>query len=198
MPERMEFDVVIKDSGTGRILRRRRAGRRSLNKAAADVGRGAGGAANSLRQLDRVARAGGMRVLAKDVHYSKQQLDALGKAAQAANGRLVGAERAFGLNAAGADAFTRASTPAAAAPGFISPTAATAAAQLQGLGKFSAHATLALAGLSVVAIAAGAALVGSVKAAIAFESSFVGIRKTVAGTEAEFAKLEKQNRALAI
>src|SRR3990172_7077318 len=198
MVERMELDVVIKDSGPGRILRHLRSEMSSLNKAAADVGRGAGGAANSLRQLDRVARAGGMRVLAKDVHYSKQQLDALGKAAQAANGRLVGAERAFGLNAAGVDAFTRASTRAVAALGFISPTAATAAAQLQGLGKFSAHATLALAGLSVVAIAAGAALVGSVKAAINFESSFTGIRKTLDLTEPEFKKLERANRDLAL
>lgn len=198
MVERVEIEFVEKQRGDAAAkVSRTLVG---LEKNALKAGGGARGMNAAMRDANRTLATVGATLSHKvtpSVNLATKQMRLLQQQAAATDLQLKFANRAFGLNATGADAFARASTRAVAALGFISPTAATAASQIQGLTHLSAGATLALAGVTVVAIAAGAALVGSTKAAIDFETSFVGIKKTVEGTDAEFAKLEKQNRSLA-
>ena len=200
MPERIELGFRIRDEGSGQIKKLSQE-LKNLNASINAGTRSTAASAATLKQAKEMAAKFGL-VLVKDtapaVKATAAQLDALTRSAAAMDHSVRQASGAFGLSRAGADAFTRAATRTTAALGFISPTAATAAAQLDGLFQLSATGTLILAGASVGAIALATGLYKSTQAAIAFESSFVGIRKTVEATDEEFAELGRQNRALAI
>lgn len=173
---------------------------KAFNAAVAAGAKGGAAGASVIKALNQqaVAFGGTLKTLViPTVKRTAAELAAFERVANAANRTFVANNKAFGLNAAGADAFTRAATRGVAALGFISPTAATASAQLVGLTNASAGATLAIGAGVVGVIALATALTVSAKAAINFESSFIGIKKTVEGTPQEFRQLSDENRNLA-
>lgn len=195
----IKFDLSARDTVTGRFKSARQELAR-LGKTASTTAAQSKLAAASLKQLRADATAAGMGLKSTATPAIKQSAESLRNLevrARAANLQLVNTRGVMGLTASGANAFTRAATRATAAIGFISPTAATASAQLIGLTNASAGATLAIGALAIGAIALGGVLFKSSQAAIEFESSFRGIRKTVDATEQEYAVLEKANRNLA-
>jgi TP901 family phage tail tape measure protein len=197
--ERIEFELVARSRTTGQFKKTEDELNR-LGKAAAGASGSSKASASSIKQLQQVAGQLGLTLERKTtpaVKLSKQQMDAFTRSVDQAGFALKRTDRALGLSRSGADAFTRAATRGVAAIGFISPTAATASAQIVGLTKASAAMTLAIGAAAVGAIALGTGLFFSAKAAISFESSFRGIRKTVSATVDEFARLESQNRKLA-
>lgn len=199
MVERIEFELIARSRTTGQFKKTEDELKR-LGKAAASASGSSKASAASIKQLQQVAGQLGLTLERKTtpaIKLSKQQMDAFARSVDQAGFALKRTDRALGLSRSGADAFTRAATRGVAAIGFISPTAATASAQIVGLSKASAGMTLAIGAAAVGAIALGTALFASSKAAINFESSFRGIRKTVSATEEEFARLESQNRRLA-
>lgn len=200
MGERLEFELAAKDKST-KQFRSVEAEVKRLNKTVAAGTSGSKAAAASLKQLRQAADSLGVELAGDTVPAANAAAGAIrnsGREAARAGAQLHQLKNKLGLTRSGADAFTRAATRTVGAIGFISPTAATASAQLVGLTNASAGMALALGAGAVGAIALGTALIGSSKAAINFETSFRGIRKTVDATEAEYAQLESQNRKLAI
>lgn len=199
MPERLEFELSARDKASGQMRNVEKEVQR-LNKTVAAGAKGSKAAAASLKQLRQAADLLGKELagdVAPSVKRATGELRNMERQAGATTRSMRGVDRQMGLSASKANAFTRAATRGVAAIGFISPTAATASAQLVGLTNASAAATVAIGASAVGAIALGTALVASSKAAISFESSFRGIRKTVEATEEEYASLEAQNRKLA-
>lgn len=197
--ERVELEIVGRVKGTGQYIKTAKA-LDLLAKSARGAQKGTTAAATSLNQLVKTADRMGFTLVSKTAPAVRRVTDELKRnaaAARAAGISMHQVNKGFAVSQAGASAFTRAATRGVAAIGFISPTAATASAQLVGLTNASAGMTLAIGAGAVGAIALGTALVASTKAAIDFETSFRGIRKTVQGTEKQFAQLEKQNRQLA-
>ncbi len=199
MAERIEFEIVAKDKSSQQFRSTEKELQR-LNKTVAAGGRGSKAAAQSLKQLRQASASLGTTLKGDtnpSLRQTSEELRRVERQARAAGAQTARLGGAIGAGTAKANAFTRAATRGVAALGFISPTAATASAQIVDLTASTGAATVAIATGAVAAIALGGALIYSSKQALAFETSFRGIRKTVNATEEEYAKLESANRSLA-
>ena len=161
MVERLEFEITAKDKTSGQFRSTEKEVQR-LNATVKAGGRGAKAAALSLKQYRQASAALGVTAKGNTNPALKRTADELRRVEQAsrsANRELANTGRAMGKGTARANAYTRAATRGVAALGFISPTAATASAQIVDLTASTGAATVVIASLAVAGIALGGALI---------------------------------------